>query len=188
MHKKTILSLVFVVSIFLQGCNDKPKEDVAVEANSMVAANEYVLTDTEQKQIIVQKQGEGYVLANAKDKIVIFDIFATWCPPCQESAATISALQEKYKDNLVVIGLTIEEKLSNDDLIKFKQTYKANYILVNSDQNRRLINDLAKSLELGERFPIPVMAIYKDAKIVNHYIGIAEEEFIDSDLIRALEK
>jgi thiol-disulfide isomerase/thioredoxin len=188
MHKKTILSLIFVVSIFLQGCNDKSDDSATTEANSMIAANEYVLTDTEQKQIVVQKQGEGYVVASAKDKIVIFDIFATWCPPCQESAATISALQEKYKDKLVVIGLTIEDNLSNDDLIKFKQTYKANYILANSDQNRRLINDLAKSLELGERFPIPVMAIYKDAKLVNHYIGAVEEEFVESDLTKSLEK
>jgi thiol-disulfide isomerase/thioredoxin len=188
MHKKTILSLIFVVSIFLQGCNDKTEEDATSKANSMVAANEYVLTDTEQKQIVIQKQGDGYVVSSAKDKIVIFDIFATWCPPCQESASSISSLQEKYKENLIVIGLTIEDNLSNDDLIKFKQTYKANYILANSDQNRRLINDLAKSLELGERFPIPVMAIYKDAKLVNHYLGAVEEEFVESDLLRALEK
>ncbi|MBU4110773.1 TlpA family protein disulfide reductase, partial [bacterium] len=132
MHKKTILSLIFVVSIFLQGCDDKTQEN---EVNSMVAANEYVLTDTEQKQIVIQKQGDGYVVSSAKDKIVIFDIFATWCPPCQESASSISSLQEKYKENLIVIGLTIEDNLSNDDLLKFKKTYKANYILANSDQN-----------------------------------------------------
>lgn len=188
MHKKTILSLIFVVSIFLQGCNDKTEDGTTSEANSMVAANEYVLTGTNQEQIVVQKQGDGYIVTSAKDKIVIFDIFATWCPPCQESAATISALQEKYKNEIVVIGLTIEDNLSNDDLIKFKQTYKANYILANSEQNRRLINDLAKSLELGERFPIPVMAIYKDTKLVNHYLGAVEEEFVENDILRALGK
>lgn len=188
MHKKTILSLIFVVSIFLQGCNNKSEDNNTEQANSVVAANEYVLTDTNQDQIVVIKQGDGYVVANAKEKIVIFDIFATWCPPCQESASTISALQEKYKENLIVIGLTIEDNLSNDDLRKFKKTYKANYILANSDQNKRLINELAKSLELGDRYPIPVMAIYKDAKLVNHYLGAVEEEFVDSDLIRALEK
>ncbi|MDD2789079.1 MAG: TlpA disulfide reductase family protein [Sulfurimonas sp.] len=187
MHKKIILSLILVSSIFLQGCNDKSDDSSANAANSMVAGNEYVLTDTDLKQIVVKKQGDGYLVEGAENKIVIFDIFATWCPPCQESAATISALQAKYKDKIVVVGLTIEDKISNDDLVKFKTTYKANYSLANSDQNRRLIDELAKSLELGERFPIPVMAIYKDAKLINHYLGAVEEEFVESDIKKALE-
>jgi hypothetical protein len=32
------------------------------------------------------------------------------------------------------------------------------------------------------------MAIYKDAKLVNHYLGAVEEEFVESDILRTLEK
>ena len=64
--------------------------------------------------------------------------------------------------------------------------YDAQYTLVNSKENRRLVDDIATSLEVGDRFPIPLMAMYLDGKLVNHYVGAIEEEFIESDIKRAL--
>jgi len=61
--------------------------------------------------------------------------------------------------------------------------YDAQYTLVNSKTNRRLIDDIAKNLEVGDRFPIPLMAMYLDGKLVNHYVGAIEEEFIESDIL-----
>ena len=188
MYIKTLLSLILAASVMMQGCSDSADEENSSKTNSMLAGNEYVLTDTDLNQIVIKKQGDGYVVEGAEDKIVIFDIFATWCPPCQESASSIASIASRYKENVVVIGLTIEDKISNDDLKKFKQTYKANYTLVNSDQNKRIISEIAKSLELGERFPIPVMALYKDAKLIKHYLGAVEEEFIENDIKQALGK
>ena len=51
----------------------------------------------------------------------------------------------------------------------FTYNYKINYTLVNSKQNKRLIKAIASSLEVGSRFPIPLMAIYKDGKLVKFY-------------------
>ena len=82
---------------------------------------------------------------------------------------------------MIKIYNTLTKKLE-----EFKKQYKANYILVNSDQNRAFINDIATKLQLGERFPIPVMAIFKDGKLIKHYLGAVEEEFIASDIKNAL--
>ena len=128
------------------------------------------------------------MLENAKGKVIIFDIFATWCPPCRASAAHLTSLQKKFKDDLVVIGLTIEDGIDNSKLLEFKKEYNAQYTIVNSDQNRPLINEIANALELGDRFPIPLMALYKDGKLINHYIGAVQEEFVQSDINRALGK
>lgn len=185
MFKKSILILSIISALLFQGCSeDKTKKD----ANSMIATSEYVLTDLNNKQHVVKKIDKGFILAGAEDKIVIFDIFATWCPPCRGAAQHLSSLQEKYKDDLIIIGVTIEENIQNEKLVEFSKTYNANYILVNSDQNRRLNNAIVKELELGERYPIPTLAMYKNAKLINHYVGATEEEFIDSDIRNALGK
>ncbi len=185
MFKKSILILSTISILLFQGCSeDKTKKD----PNSMIASSEYVLTDTNNKEYIVKKIDQGFILVGAEDKIVIFDIFATWCPPCRGAAQHLSSLQEKYKDNLIIIGITIEENIQNEKLVEFSKTYNANYILVNSDQNRRLSNAIVKELELGERFPIPTLAMYKGTKLINHYVGATEEEFIDSDIRNALGK
>ena len=185
MFKKSILTLSIIATLLFQGCSeDKTKKD----ANSMIATSEYVLTDLNNKQYVVKKVDQGFILDGAEDKIVIFDIFATWCPPCRGAAQHLSSLQEKYKDDLIIIGITIEEDIANEKLVEFSTTYNANYTLVNSDQNRRLSNAIVKELELGERYPIPTLAMYKDAKLINHYVGATEEEFIDSDIRNALGK
>ena len=190
MLKKSILSLIFLSTLIFLGCSSSEKTESQVEeANSMVSKssqNEYILTSTDAKQYIVKKEAEGFSLEGAEGKVIIIDIFATWCPPCKAAASHLSSLQEKYKDELVVIGVTIEDNIANEKLEDFKKRYNANYVLVNSTTNRRLVNDVATALKVGDRFPIPLMALYKDGKLINHYVGAVEEEFIASDIKKAL--
>ncbi len=191
MLKKSILSLIFLSALIFQGCSNETKENKKIEeANSVIAKpkNEYILTSTDSKQYIIKKEADGFVLEGAEGKVIIIDIFATWCPPCRAAASHLSALQAKHKDDLVIIGITIEENIQNQKLKDFKEKYNANYVLVNSSTNRRLVNDVALALNVGDRFPIPLMALYKDGKLINHYVGAVEEEFIDSDIKKALGK
>ncbi len=183
MFKKYLFIVSILSGILFLGCSDSDKNQ---DANSMVSTSQYVLTSLEKKEYVVKKEGNGFVLEGAENKIVIFDIFATWCPPCRAAAQHLSSLQEKYKDNLVIIGITIEDGIEDSKLQEFAKTYGAKYILVNSAQNRRLTTEIVKELKLGDRFPIPTMAMYKDAKLINHYVGATEEEFIESDIKNAL--
>lgn len=187
MYKKPLLALLFIFSLIFQGCSEEKTE--SQEVNSMVSKNEYVLTSLKNEQFIITKKDEGFVLEGAEGKVVILDIFATWCPPCRAAASHLSSLQSKYKDDLVIIGLSVEDGITNAKLAEFKEEHSAEYVLVDSKMaTRRLISELATTLELGARFPIPTMALYIDGKLINHYVGAVEEEFIDSDIKRALGK
>lgn len=186
MFKKYVFLLSILSGLLFTGCSESKKSNE--NANNMISANQYVLTSLDKKEYMVKKESQGFILEGADGKIVIFDIFATWCPPCRAAAPHLSSLMEKYKDKLVIIGITIEDGIGDSKLQEFAQTYGAKYTLVNSAQNRRLTNALVKELELGDRFPIPTMAMYKDGKLINYYVGATEEEFIDSDIRNALGK
>ena len=185
MKMTTILSTLLAVTLLFQACSN---EDTVEDSNDMVATNEYVLTALNKQQFVVKKEMDGFVLDNASGKVIIFDIFATWCPPCQAAASHLSSLQAKYKDDLVVIGITIEDGIADQKLQDFRAQYNAQYTLVNSIENRRIVDEIASALKVGERFPIPLMAMYKDGKLINHYLGAVEEEFIESDIKKALGK
>ncbi|MDB2562617.1 TlpA family protein disulfide reductase [Sulfurimonas sp.] len=187
MLKKSIFLTLLSLVLLMQGCSDNKKSENA-KADAVVPTNEYVLLSTDNTQYKVKKEAEGFILDNAKGKVVIFDIFATWCPPCQASATHLTSLQKKFKDDLIVIGVTIEDGISNEKLKEFKNDFNAQYPIVNSPTNSRLINEVATALKLGDRFPIPIMAMYKDGKLINHYIGEVQEEFVESDIKQALGK
>jgi thiol-disulfide isomerase/thioredoxin len=184
MLKKSLIFISIISALLFQACSSESKEKEVAE--SLVSTNEYVLTGLDNKQYVVKKEGNGFVLEGAEGKVVMFDIFATWCPPCRKEATHLTALSEKYKGKFIVIGSTIEDNIPNEKLIEFRKTYNAQYILVNSSENKRLNDAIVTELKLGERYPIPTMAMYLDGKLINHYVGATEEEFIDSDIKRAL--
>nr|WP_275847226.1 TlpA disulfide reductase family protein [Sulfurimonas sp. SAG-AH-194-I05] len=191
MINKTIFTSLFLLSALMIGCSSDTKKQTDKEtakANAVMTTNQYILTSTDNKQFIVTKENGGFLLENAEGKVVIFDIFATWCPPCKASATHLTSLQEKFKDDLIIIGITIEDGISNDKLLQFKKENNAAYSIVNSKDNRPLVNEIADALELGDRFPIPIMALYKDGKLLNHYVGEVQEEFVASDIKVALGK
>ena len=182
MLKKSILPIILAITLLLIGCSSYKDEDT----NNLIAKNQYILTDLNDNNHTITKTVNSFALENAKGKVIIFDIFATWCPPCQASASHLSSLQAKYKDDLVVIGVTVEDNIPNSKLLEFRNKYKADYTIVNSTQNRKFVNAVASSLKLGDRFPIPILAMYKDGILINQYIGAIQEEFVESDIKKAL--
>ena len=65
-------------------------------------------------------------------KVVIIDVWGTWCRPCQMEIPHFVRLQKKYRDKgLRVIGLTWERKNPNDglrqNLKRFAENFEINY-------------------------------------------------------------
>jgi len=186
MTKFTLLSTLVLFTLLFNGC--AKDEDVQEEANAMLSTNEFTLTSLAKQQYTLTKTQDGFTLQGAKDKVVILDIFATWCPPCQAEASHLASLQKKYKESLVVLGITVEDGVADAKLEDFRTAHDAHYALVNSSENGRVIDAIAQKLQLGRNFGIPLMAMYKNGKLINYYQGATEEEFIESDIKKALGK
>jgi len=67
-------------------------------------------------------------LSSLRGKAVYLNFFANWCPPCNDEAPDVNAMQKKYKKrNFVVVGVDERESASraNDFLRKYSLVYKA---------------------------------------------------------------
>jgi thiol-disulfide isomerase/thioredoxin len=61
-----------------------------------------------------------------RGKVVLVNFWATWCGPCVEEIPTLIALQEYYKDQLQIIGLSLDTK-PVEEVRQFASTFGLNY-------------------------------------------------------------
>ena len=71
--------------------------------------------------------GEPADLAKlAGGKPIVVNLWATWCPPCRQEVPDLIALQTKYGEKVVVLGLSTDEG-SPDAVKAFVEKYGINY-------------------------------------------------------------
>ena len=183
MLKKSIIISVLGIALFFQACHKKDND------NAMVATSKFELNDMNKASHTVDRAGNNFNLDDSKGKIILFDIFATWCPPCRAEASHLASLQTKYKNDLIVAGVSIQKDITKEELVSFQKEYGANYMMLFGGENQKVAQAIASTLQGVEAdFPIPLMAMYKDGVLINFYVGATPEEIIESDIKKALGK
>jgi thiol-disulfide isomerase/thioredoxin len=106
-------------------------------------------------------------------KVYVVEFWATWCGPCRMSMPHISDVADKYKDKVVVVGIS-DEKV--DTVTKFLDTdewkQKARYNLA-TDPDRSVHKAY---MEAAGQNGIPTAFIVKDSKVqwIGHPMGMDE--------------
>lgn len=80
--------------------------------------------------------GKPLSLADYKSKVILLNFWATWCGPCRAEVPDLVELQNKYKNQLQVIGLVVDDD-DEDAIKKFADKYGINYpIAIATDEVR----------------------------------------------------
>lgn len=86
--------------------------------------------------------GNTFKLEDKKGKVVLINLWATWCGPCRSEMPEIVAMQEKYKDkDFEVLGLDVDEE-SIEEIKAFKAEMKLNYTLGYASE--KLVSEFVK--------------------------------------------
>ena len=73
-----------------------------------------------------------------RGKVVLVNFWATWCPPCRAEIPDLIALQEKYRDKLVILGLSEDEE-GVEVVKRYVADHKINYpIAMSTPELRKL--------------------------------------------------
>jgi len=75
--------------------------------------------------------GKTMSSADWRGKVVLVNFWATWCPPCRAEIPDLIALQEKYKEKLVILGLS-EDEDGVEVVKKYAADHKINYVIAMS--------------------------------------------------------
>lgn len=77
--------------------------------------------------------GSTFKVADKKGKVLLLNMWATWCGPCRSEMPTLVKMQDEYRDNgFEVIGLNTDDE-SADTINEFADKMNLNYTLVWAD-------------------------------------------------------
>jgi thiol-disulfide isomerase/thioredoxin len=112
--------------------------------------------------------GKAFKLADLKGKVLVIDLWATWCGPCRSSTPELVSLQKEYGPRgFEVIGLDIDpDSDTPEDVRSFADEFKINYKVAFADR------ELAMALMRGGNIP-QSMVVGRDGQIIEHLVGFS---------------
>jgi thiol-disulfide isomerase/thioredoxin len=123
--------------------------------------------------------GADVRLESFRGKVILLNFWATWCHPCKDEIPDLITLQDQYKDDIVVLGFSIDD--TPKDLKEYAEQYKINYpVLVGAGHEN--IQEA-----YGPMWAVPVTVIIgRDGKIAKKQVGIRSLEQFEREIKRLL--
>ena len=174
------VKLLFIVFLLLQlGCeskSQKAKEIFEVEGNSvLMKPTSHTLTTIDNKKIDFKINNKIIESKQLNGKVVLINFFATWCQPCIEEIETFNKLQEKYRDDFLIISVLFKDSKTKEELKNFIKKHTINFIVTLGKGN----DILAKELDNVQM--IPESFLYSpDGFLLEKFVGEVEEEKLEN--------
>lgn len=150
----TILAVGFVA--FFAGCDSKPQKAQEVKKNMAVSesieSKIYNLKTTDGKTITLEASNGMIISKELEGKLVLLNFWATWCPPCIKEMPTFVDMQEKYKDDFIIVGILYEEDKDKKELADFLKEHKINFPITEGPENFVLAKDFGDIKKIPESF------------------------------------
>jgi len=186
MQFKTLAFLSILSILLFTGCDSREKKKESNQENAIQKiekTSEFQLKTTNETIINLKIENGKIIFADYPNKIVLLSFFTTWCPPCKAEIPNLIALQNNYKNDVIVVSVLLEEMKTNDEIKAFIKDFNINYQVINSSDSM----EVAKSL--GGIKSIPTMfLIDRNNNIFQKYVGIVPSEMMEIDMKKVLER
>lgn len=147
LYQKNILitsaiSLLLLIFITIQNINNDSAEPNAANSNyseevASTGGTNSAEQDSSQKNLmdapdftLETMEGEPFTLSSHEGKVVVLNIWATWCPPCREEIPDFIELQDEMEeDDVLFVGVSVDEE-GWEVVRPFAKEFGINYPLV----------------------------------------------------------
>jgi thiol-disulfide isomerase/thioredoxin len=161
--KRIVIIMVSVMMVM--GCQGQ-SETGRQKEGATTRAPEFTLVDV---------NGDTLRLSDYQNKVVIVDIWDTWCGPCRMEIPDFVQLQDTYgKQGFVVLGLAIGQE-GIEKVRSFIRDYKINYPV--AIINQKVLDDYGPVNGIPTTF-----VLNRKHQIVKKYVGAKRKEIFENDI------
>jgi thiol-disulfide isomerase/thioredoxin len=119
--------------------------------------------------------GKSVKLSDYKGKVILLNFWATWCGPCKAEIPGFVELQDRYRNDLVVVGYSVDDEAPKARA--FATEYKMNYPIL-LGLGREDVQDA-----YGPIWGIPAsFIISRDGKVCKKHLGIAPKAVFEREI------
>lgn len=126
-------------------------------------------------------QGRSQPLAQWRNRVLVVNFWASWCPPCRDEMPELSDIQDRYRElGVVVLGISTDDAAI---MQQFAQMSPVSYPLLAGEAAAM---DLA--IELGnQRRALPyTIVLRRDGSIAASHVGRIDPASLERTLLSIL--
>lgn len=121
--------------------------------------------------------GKSHALGEWQGKIIVLNLWATWCSPCREEIPILIKMHEKYREQgLMFIGLAMDERAPVE---KYAKEMGITYPILLGDIT---LGEFGRRLGNGNGGLPYTVIIDRTGKIVTTRLGGIDEKFLEQVL------
>lgn len=154
--KKNLFLLSLMIFLFC-ACSDN-KEVEEIKNNDILT-----LKSWDNQELKLQRVENGFKILNS-NKILIIDIFGTFCDPCRKEAPMLFDIQSKHLDDLVILGLSYAENADVEKLKNFAKNYNAYYFITNDKRADLIVETIVNDINYNTQIQLPFKVMLKDGR------------------------
>ena len=168
-----VLSLIAAFGVSSCNSNDPPTVSKPATSGPATAANAKpplpsVALDTEMKSV----NGETIKLSNYSGKVLLVNLWATWCGPCRNEIPELVRLHKEYQSRGVeMVGLTTEDPVASAESVQeFVRQFKMDY------QVGWAPREVAIALMQGRGSIPQSLIVTRDGRITKRFVGFHPQQ------------
>jgi len=157
--------MVPALFLLVGGCQERTPS-TSLEPAGQAKTSEATEASTDEKpEVTVEVKSWADVqqmVADQKSKVVVVDVWSTWCEPCMREFPNLVKLHRQFPEKVACISVDIDyigrtdepPESFRDDVLKFVSKHEATFQnVISSDPDEDVLN----ALEVGS---IPVVLVY----------------------------
>lgn len=90
------------------------------------------------KTVTIIEKSNGFVFPEYANKTVILEMFGKKCPHCIKEMPILNKLRSKYRGNVEIIAIQVEDKMSPSEAKKLIRRHKIHYPIIPGDRATNL--------------------------------------------------
>jgi len=180
--RSVLLWLIVLTTLLVAGCNSNEVANNNANAPVISAPPKTALPMPPVNGKSLEQMGWNLsdgtrnAFSEFKGKVLVLDFYATWCEPCRVSIPHLIELQQKYQNEVKVVGLNVGGDSDAERVPAFAKEFKIQYTLGLPDDD--LVN-----LLLADSDAIPQTFVFDGkGQLVRRFVGFGDMTSSQIDL------